>query len=69
LCTVQRNLKIAGIFVRLAKRDGKPAYLKHMPRIIGYLTQALEAPALKPVADWLNAHAPSALVLVDMADD
>ncbi|MCH1568177.1 MAG: tRNA (adenosine(37)-N6)-threonylcarbamoyltransferase complex ATPase subunit type 1 TsaE [Alphaproteobacteria bacterium] len=69
LCTVQRNLKIAGIFVRLAERDGKPAYLKHMPRIIGYLTQALEAPALKPVADWLNAHAPSALGLVDMADD
>ena len=29
----QRNSKILGIFVRLNERDGKPAYLKHLPRI------------------------------------
>jgi aminoglycoside/choline kinase family phosphotransferase len=58
---MQRNLKIAGIFIRLAQRDAKPAYLAHMPRIIGYLKAQLEVPCLKPVADWLHAHAPHAL--------
>jgi tRNA threonylcarbamoyl adenosine modification protein YjeE len=61
ICTMQRNLKIAGIFIRLAQRDAKPAYLAHMPRIIGYLKAQLEVPCLKPVADWLHAHAPHAL--------
>jgi aminoglycoside/choline kinase family phosphotransferase len=32
-----------------------------MPRIIAYLKTHLDAPALKPVADWLVAHAPHAL--------
>jgi aminoglycoside/choline kinase family phosphotransferase len=61
ICAMQRNLKIAGIFIRLAQRDGKPSYLGHMPRIIAYLRTHLDAPALKPVADWLVAHAPHAL--------
>jgi tRNA threonylcarbamoyl adenosine modification protein YjeE len=58
---VQRNVKIAGIFIRLAQRDGKPAYLAHMPRILAYLKTHLDAPALQPVADWLARHAPRAL--------
>ena len=29
----QRNTKILGIFIRLAKRDHKPAYLAHIPRV------------------------------------
>ena len=37
----QRNSKILGIFVRLNERDGKPAYLKHLPRIRNYLERAL----------------------------
>ncbi len=28
----QRNAKIAGIFARLHKRDGKPRYLDYLPR-------------------------------------
>lgn len=59
----QRNLKIAGIFIRLAERDGKPAYLAHLPRIMGYLKTYLAAPALQPVADWLAHHADGALEL------
>ena len=31
ILSVQRNLKILGIFVRLFKRDGKPNYLKYLP--------------------------------------
>jgi len=42
----QRNSKILGIFVRLNERDGKPAYLKHLPRIRAYLEKALSHPAL-----------------------
>ncbi|MDR0588629.1 MAG: phosphotransferase [Burkholderiales bacterium] len=37
---VQRHLKVAGIFARLAIRDGKKAYLNDMPRVIGYLRHA-----------------------------
>ena len=33
----QRNAKIAGIFARLYKRDGKPRYLSYLPRVWGYL--------------------------------
>ena len=31
ILSIQRNLKILGIFVRLYKRDGKSNYLKFLP--------------------------------------
>lgn len=34
---LQRNLKIVGIFARLAQRDAKPAYLELVPRFYRYL--------------------------------
>ncbi len=37
---VQRQLKVLGIFARLFHRDGKDAYLKDMPRVMGYLLGA-----------------------------
>ena len=36
---LQRNLRILGVFARLNHRDGKSAYLAHMPRVIGYVRQ------------------------------
>jgi N-acetylmuramate 1-kinase len=33
----QRQLKVLGIFARLALRDGKDGYLKDQPRVMGYL--------------------------------
>lgn len=63
ICTVQRNLKIAGIFVRLAERDAKTGYLKHVPRIIDYINAHIEAPALAPVRAWLARYAPHVLEL------
>lgn len=42
----QRNSKILGIFVRLNLRDGKPGYMKHLPRIRDYLVRALAHPGL-----------------------
>lgn len=54
----QRNTKIAGIFARLDKRDGKPAYLKHLPRIEAYLRRNLDHPALAELKGWYQAHLP-----------
>ena len=51
----QRNAKILGIFVRLDRRDGKPAYLRHLPRIRDYFGRALLHPVLRPVAEALEA--------------
>ena len=37
LMGVQRHLKASGIFARLNQRDGKPGYLKDIPRTLGYI--------------------------------
>ncbi|MCB1758984.1 MAG: phosphotransferase [Gammaproteobacteria bacterium] len=39
LMGVQRHLKAAGIFARLDARDGKPGYLKDIPRTLEYVLQ------------------------------
>ncbi|OBZ93572.1 chlorosome protein [Pararhizobium polonicum] len=52
LMSAQRNCKLAGIWVRLMQRDGKPFYMKHMPRTFSYLQVALEHEALAPLRDW-----------------
>lgn len=39
--SIQRHLKILGIFVRLFQRDGKSGYLKDLPRVMWYLRQEL----------------------------
>ncbi len=36
---VQRHLKATGIFARLNHRDGKPGYLKDIPRTLGYVRE------------------------------
>ena len=56
----QRNSKILGIFARLAKRDGKRAYLAHMPRVARYLERDLAHPALADLRDFYARAFPSA---------
>jgi aminoglycoside/choline kinase family phosphotransferase len=58
ILAAQRNCKILGIFTRLWKRDGKPQYLAHIPRIWRLLEQELRHPSLAPVARWLDRHLP-----------
>ncbi len=58
ILAAQRNCKILGIFTRLWKRDGKPRYLVHLPRIWRLLEQELAHPALDPIARWLDRHLP-----------
>lgn len=54
----QRATKILGIFARLDKRDGKPAYLRHLPRVESYLRRNLEHPALSGLRTWYQSHLP-----------
>ncbi len=54
----QRATKILGIFARLDKRDGKPHYLRHLPRIEGYLRRNLAHPALANLKEWYDTHLP-----------
>jgi len=58
ILAAQRNCKILGIFTRLWKRDGKPGYLVHIPRVWRLLERELQHPALAPVARWLDYHLP-----------
>ena len=55
----QRATKILGIFARLDMRDGKPQYLRHMPRLWGYLQRSLAHPALAPLRAWYSTHVPA----------
>ena len=55
----QRATKILGIFARLDKRDGKPQYLKHLPRIERRLAQE-PRPSLARAAQALVSGAPAA---------
>lgn len=54
----QRSAKIIGIFTRLCRRDGKPHYLAHIPRIWRLLEGDLAHPALAPVRAWFARHLP-----------
>jgi len=54
----QRASKILGIFARLDRRDGKPQYLRHLPRVWTYLQRALAHPALAPLRGWYRVNVP-----------
>ncbi len=57
----QRATKILGIFARLNERDGKPGYLKHLPRIERYLLRCLNDPALGELRGWYENYLPKLL--------
>ena len=57
---LQRHLKCLGLFARLYQRDGKAAYLPHLPRIIDYIEEVLpHYKALAPLAGlWFRRIRP-----------
>jgi tRNA threonylcarbamoyl adenosine modification protein YjeE len=55
----QRATKILGIFARLDRRDGKPQYLRHMPRVWRYLQRALAHPRLAELSAWYKDNVPA----------
>jgi tRNA threonylcarbamoyl adenosine modification protein YjeE len=58
LMSAQRNTRLLGTFARLNRRDGKPQYLRHQPRIWTYLSRSLAHPALAKVRAWYVANVP-----------
>jgi aminoglycoside/choline kinase family phosphotransferase len=58
LLGAQRATKILGIFARLDRRDHKPHYLRHIPRIERALRRNLGHPAATEVRAWYEAWLP-----------
>lgn len=58
IMSAQRNTRLLGTFARLNRRDGKPHYLRHQPRIWTYLQRSLAHPALASLRDWYLANVP-----------
>ena len=63
----QRATKILGIFARLDKRDGKPQYPRHLPRIERHLAQTWRIPCssrsrsgIRPTCRGRSARRPQA---------
>ena len=54
ILSVQRNLKILGIFVRLSKRDNKSTYLKYLPHTWNLIDRRLKNPIFKNFKLLLN---------------
>jgi aminoglycoside/choline kinase family phosphotransferase len=58
ILSAQRNTRLLGTFARLNRRDGKPQYLRHQPRIWTYLGRSLAHPALTAFRDWYADNVP-----------
>ena len=54
----QRSTKILGIFARLNRRDRKPQYLRHLPRVWDYLQRAFVHPELARLESWYKNNVP-----------
>jgi N-acetylmuramate 1-kinase len=58
IMSAQRNTRLLGTFARLNRRDGKPQYLRHQPRIWTYLNRSLAHPVLARAREWYAANIP-----------
>ena len=59
IMSAQRNTRLLGTFARLNRRDGKPQYLRHQPRVWTYLNRALVHPSLETYREWCIACLPA----------
>lgn len=55
LLGLQRNLRILGIFARLARTSGKTSYLDLIPRVWGHIQVSLQSPASAPLAPLISS--------------
>ena len=58
LLGAQRHTRIAGVFLRLAKRDGKPGYLTFMSRVLRQMQAAFAAAQLHEIAEFIDRTIP-----------
>ena len=56
LLGAQRNLRILGVFARLALTAGKPQYLALIPRVWGHVTRNLAHPELVELRDVVTGN-------------
>ncbi len=61
LMAAQRHARVIGLFVRLWRRDGKPFYLPHLPRVWRLFERALKHDALTPLRKWVDRLLPPPL--------
>lgn len=54
----QRHTRVLGVFARLHRRDGKPGYLKHIPRLWRLLEGNLKHPDLEALRAWFDRAVP-----------
>ena len=64
IMSAQRNTRLLGTFARLNRRDGKPQYLRHQPRIWTYLSRSLAHPALAPRPGMVCRQRPSPATVI-----
>ncbi len=57
----QRNAKILGIFVRLAKRDNKPSYRQLIPRVQKLFLGNIQGDIFSDLRAWFKTHLPAVL--------
>lgn len=58
LLGAQRHTRLAGQFLRLHQRDGKPGYLAFMPRVLWQMQAALKAAQLHEIEDFIDTTLP-----------
>jgi aminoglycoside/choline kinase family phosphotransferase len=57
LMGLQRHIKVAGIFARLYRRDGKAGYLADIPLVLDYIVEMAERyPEFSGLADLITAR-------------
>jgi aminoglycoside/choline kinase family phosphotransferase len=57
LMGLQRHIKVLGIFARLFYRDGKPQYLRDLPRVLDYVRQTASSyTETRRFAEFLTAR-------------
>ncbi len=58
LLAAQRHTRLAGQFLRLHRRDGKPGYLHFMPRVMRQMQTALHDAQLHSIAALIDSQLP-----------
>lgn len=59
ILAAQRATRLLGQFVRLKVRDGKPDYMRHVPRQWDYLARVSDEPVLRPLKLWYEDVVPA----------
>jgi aminoglycoside/choline kinase family phosphotransferase len=60
--SVQRHLKVLGVFARLKYRDGKPQYIENSPRLVRHIRAfAVRYDGLAPLLQMLDRRGDAAL--------